>query len=905
MLISTDNHLGYAEKDPVRGEDSFRTFQEILQIARDRQVDLMLLAGDLFHENKPSRKTLYQTMALLRNYCMGDGAVAFQIVSDQSINFPNFGTVNYEDPNFNIELPIFSIHGNHDDPSREAGFANSHLMNQSSSSSLAALDLLSAANFVNYFGKSDKVDAIEVFPILMCKGTTKIAIYGLGNMRDERLHRMFAQQKVVFRRPQENADEWFNIFVVHQNRDDKGRGKKNCLPESFIPDFIDFVIWGHEHECQIDVNESVHGDFYITQPGSSVATSLIEGEAKQKHIGLLEVQGHQFRMQAIELKSVRPFCIEEIILSEIETLNPNDPNVSEEITKVLSDKVEEMLQQHSASRNISSTSNSSNTSQTQSATTNEILVRLRVEHSGFPVLHNQRFGGRFVGRVANPNDILLFYRRKARVVSMQDADGKNSKKKNLLADPIRPVRNDTVTIEDLMKEQLKAPEKRLHFLPEGPLALALEEYVVKNIPSALDEFVDQVLEDTQKELVAKKQCQSTQDLREAIEKKQARDRAKDDLNLSVQKENNDNQDEGDNMDEDAPLQDEDEYMEDVGRTKSRASSSTSASAPKSESIRKKRTKKQRDLLSSSDEEFQLPSPTKRRRRASSPAAATTTTTTPASRRFGAPRSSNTKPKTPPASKAKKKILSSFEDDKKEDNQDRLKEDDSMDAMDLDEEENNKPLPSARKPPLVPSSASKTSTNRRGGGNTTNKPQQEAEINLCSSSEEEAKSTSVKKRKTSKATTDSKKQPTIAQMFSSQSQAAQSQSQSQFQPLEFANRSRRKSALAAAQAVQQVAEEERQHADSMRDVLSDHDGDSDFTQDKEDPSQSQWSHSESQSQALHSTTSTATKKRRKLPLSMFAASQNSQNSQRPSSNTINTTTPGSAVAARRAWGRTRR
>ena len=27
-----------------------------------------------------------------------------------------FGCVNYEDPNFNIEIPVFSIHGNHDDP---------------------------------------------------------------------------------------------------------------------------------------------------------------------------------------------------------------------------------------------------------------------------------------------------------------------------------------------------------------------------------------------------------------------------------------------------------------------------------------------------------------------------------------------------------------------------------------------------------------------------------------------------------------------------------------------------------------------------------------------------------------------------------------------------------------------
>lgn len=57
-----------------------------------------------------------------------------------------FGRVNYEDPNFSVGLPIFSIHGNHDDPTREGGIE-----------ALAALDLLHVANLVNYFGKSNKV----------------------------------------------------------------------------------------------------------------------------------------------------------------------------------------------------------------------------------------------------------------------------------------------------------------------------------------------------------------------------------------------------------------------------------------------------------------------------------------------------------------------------------------------------------------------------------------------------------------------------------------------------------------------------------------------------------------------------------------------------------------------------
>ena len=45
ILITTDNHLGYQEKDQVRGDDSFAAFEESLCKAREKKVDFMLLAG--------------------------------------------------------------------------------------------------------------------------------------------------------------------------------------------------------------------------------------------------------------------------------------------------------------------------------------------------------------------------------------------------------------------------------------------------------------------------------------------------------------------------------------------------------------------------------------------------------------------------------------------------------------------------------------------------------------------------------------------------------------------------------------------------------------------------------------------------------------------------------------------
>lgn len=84
ILIATDNHLGYGEKKPelrkclnipynfllinyeIPEQDSFRTFEEILQIAVKNEVDFILLGGDLFHESQPSSYCMYRCTELLK-----------------------------------------------------------------------------------------------------------------------------------------------------------------------------------------------------------------------------------------------------------------------------------------------------------------------------------------------------------------------------------------------------------------------------------------------------------------------------------------------------------------------------------------------------------------------------------------------------------------------------------------------------------------------------------------------------------------------------------------------------------------------------------------------------------------------------------------------------------------------
>lgn len=64
------------------------------------------------------------------------------------------------------------------------------------------------------------------------------------------------------------------MYIILKNR--AKHSQKDYIPESFLGDFLDFVLWGHEHDCRVD--PEFNGKFWVSQPGSSVATSLSEGQ---------------------------------------------------------------------------------------------------------------------------------------------------------------------------------------------------------------------------------------------------------------------------------------------------------------------------------------------------------------------------------------------------------------------------------------------------------------------------------------------------------------------------------------------------------------------------------------------------------------------------------------------------
>ncbi|KAF2631996.1 hypothetical protein BU25DRAFT_417763 [Macroventuria anomochaeta] len=484
ILVATDSHVGYNERDAYRQDDSWKTFDEVMSLAKEHDVDMVLHAGDLFHENKPSRKSMYHVMRSIRQNCLGEKPCELEMLSDASENFGGiFDHVNYEDEDINVAIPVFAIHGNHDDPSGEGSFS--------------PLDLLQASGLVNYFGRTPEVDKIAVKPVLLQKGRTKLALYGLSNVRDERLFHTWRDGNVKFFQPGIQKDEWFNIMSVHQNH--HAHTPTSYLPENFLPDFMDLVVWGHEHECLIDPRYNPEMGFHVMQPGSSVATSLMPGEAVPKHVAILSITGKEFTSESIRLKSVRPFIMKEIVLAEekeikekeLWRISDNRAKITQHLNQIVEDLIEEAKREWLELQD--------DRDENEEVEVPRPLVRLRVEYTApqpgeFNVENPQRFSNRFMDRVANVNDIVQFHRKKK-------APTRTLKNSAEMPDEkvMAEITLSTVGVDKLVKEFLTA--QSLTILPQNSFGDAVSQFVNKDDKHAMEQFVNESLKNQLKHLM--------------------------------------------------------------------------------------------------------------------------------------------------------------------------------------------------------------------------------------------------------------------------------------------------------------------------------------------------------------------------------------------------------------------
>ena len=261
------------------------------------------------------------------------------------------------------------------------------------------------------------------------------------------------------------------------------------LKEAVLPDFLDMVVWGHEHECLIDPKYNPEMNFHVMQPGSSVATSLAVGEAVPKHVAVLSITGRDFAVEPIRLKTVRPFVMREIVLSEEKELKALAKKASNrtELTQFLTRIVDDMITQAYEEWNEAQ----GDEEQVDDEAPPLPLIRLRVEYTApeggnFDCENPQRFSNRFNQKVANVKDVVQFYRKKSGGTRTAQ-NGAAMPEESTLAS----LGADTVKVDQLVREFLDA--QSLTILPQNSFGDAVSQFIDKDDKHAVEEFVTENL----------------------------------------------------------------------------------------------------------------------------------------------------------------------------------------------------------------------------------------------------------------------------------------------------------------------------------------------------------------------------------------------------------------------------
>ncbi|KAA8496359.1 Double-strand break repair protein MRE11 [Porphyridium purpureum] len=446
VFLITDTHLGYAESDTIRAPDSFRAFEEALALAREYKADMLVHGGDLFHLNRPSKASMLDAYQILHSYSWKGEPPKFPLTVAGSASEGR--PFNFLSPHLKVSMPVFAIHGNHDDPS--AASANRPY--------ISSLDELAENGVINYFGVFGKGETVQVEPLLITKGITRLALYGLGNMRDEQLHEKMGKGEINWMSPEEEAHRktWFNLLALHQDR--AVRGSKKAVSPHMLPEWMDMVLWGHEHECRVELEG---GHPAVTQPGSSVATSLCEAEAVPKHVAMLTIRGMAFKFDKIPLLTTRPFYFQTVNLTDEEALEPHDAAGIEAFAEK---RIEAILAQSSRDWSVRKSIVGKHFPHVpfyrRFLDLDDVsvpLIRLRLDHNGdYATFSSVRFGQKFVNRVANSMDLVLFSKPRAPVVrrpTVRDATGEAHEDAGLtvkqMVDKLKRKRFDAEDAEDI------------------------------------------------------------------------------------------------------------------------------------------------------------------------------------------------------------------------------------------------------------------------------------------------------------------------------------------------------------------------------------------------------------------------------------------------------------------------
>ena len=193
-------------------------------------------------------------------------------------------------------------------------------------------------------------------------------------------------------------------------------------------------MWGHEHECFTTTVHSEENGFHIYQPGSSVATSLIQAESNPKHIGLCEINQDKFRIIPIKLETQRPFIYDQFELKQF----ADKIKGQEDIEHLIENKVQECLDKINEGR------------KSIPKLYNDLLplIRLKIEYSGYTIIKMNSILNKFSNLVANPGDMVQFW-KKSEIFSVKG--GKNGEDDTISESGNNKIEEEMVDLDEELR----------------------------------------------------------------------------------------------------------------------------------------------------------------------------------------------------------------------------------------------------------------------------------------------------------------------------------------------------------------------------------------------------------------------------------------------------------------------
>jgi len=286
IAILSDFHLGFSITSETQ-EDSFEAAKEAMKKAIEKNVDLIIIAGDIFDSRNPKARVWYSVLKIFSLPLKVKNSGIKLIASSKPLDKIVYErTLNH--------LPVVAIHGNHDrNPKGEV-------------------------NIVKALENAGLLIHLHTDWIEFEKNGMKIRIYGMSHVPER-----FAYDMLKEWSPKPESGR-INVLVLHQNIDPYVYSplEKPTLRLSNLPKGFDVIINGHIHEFQVD---RINNTLFLV-PGSTIITQFKSTEAeKKKGFVILEISD-TIKYEFVELKNSRKFYYLEI---------KNPKNLEEEIERKL------------------------------------------------------------------------------------------------------------------------------------------------------------------------------------------------------------------------------------------------------------------------------------------------------------------------------------------------------------------------------------------------------------------------------------------------------------------------------------------------------------------------------------------------------------------------------------------